>query len=128
VQYLLDTNAIIRHFTKISKLGRNAKRIISEAEKNQHHLFVSIISLMEIMYLSEKNRIPLTLDEIINALNSKQCYSIIEFGIDILREAEKVQFYELHDRLILATAKILGTPIISSDEKFEEVEDIEVIW
>lgn len=128
MQYLLDTNAIIKHFAQTSRLGKRAKEIISQAESNQHQLFVSIISLMEIMYLAEKNRIPITLDEMINHLNSKSCYSIIEFSIEILREAEKVQFYELHDRLILATAKLLGTPVISADEKFESVPDIEVIW
>jgi predicted nucleic acid-binding protein len=34
----------------------------------------------------------------------------------------------LQDRLILAAAKHLGTPVISSDQEFASVEDIEVIW
>ena len=67
------------------------------------------------MYLAEKNRIPLTLDEILENINSKKCYSIVEFDVDILQEAANIQFYELHDRLILATAKLLGTPVISVD-------------
>jgi PIN domain nuclease of toxin-antitoxin system len=128
VEYLLDTNAIVRHFAQISKLGKKAKKIISQAEKDQHQLYVSIISLMEIMYLSEKKRIPLTLDEIINDLNKKECYSIVEFDVEILKKAASFHFYELHDRLILATAMVLGMPIISSDEKFDSVEDVEVIW
>lgn len=128
MQYLLDTNAIIRHFAKTSKLGRKAKEVISEAENNNHQLFVSIISLMEIMYLAEKNRIPITLEEIIDHLDSKSCYSIVEFSIEILKEAAMIQFYELHDRLILATAKLLEVPVISSDKAFEKVKDIEVIW
>jgi predicted nucleic acid-binding protein len=128
VQYLLDTNAIIRHFTQVSRLGRRAKEIITQAEKDEHQLFISIISLMEIMYLAEKNRIPLALDEILGNINSKKCYSIVEFNVDILEEAANIRFYELHDRLILATAKHLGAPIISSDQEFASVEDIEVIW
>lgn len=128
MEYLLDTNAIVRHFAQISKLGKKAKKIISQAEKDQHQLYVSIISLMEIMYLSEKKRIPLTLDEIINDLNKKECYSIVEFDVEILKKAASFHFYELHDRLILATAMVLGMPIISSDEKFDSVKDVEVIW
>ena len=77
MQYLLDTNAVIRHFTQISRLGRRAKEIITQAENDEHHLFVSIISLMEIMYLAEKNRIPLALDEILGNIDSKKCYSIV---------------------------------------------------
>jgi predicted nucleic acid-binding protein len=128
VKYLLDTNIIIRHFAQTSKVGKKAKEIMAQAEKNQHQLFVSIISLMEIMYLAEKNRIPLTLSEILDNLSSKKCFSVVDFNVDILKEAEKIQFYELHDRLILAPAKLLGTPIISSDQEFKSLEDIEVIW
>ncbi len=128
MQYLLDTNAIIRHFAQTAKLGKQAKKLIKEGEDNKHRLIVSIISLMEIMYLAEKRRIPLTLDEILEYLNSKSCYSVVDFNVEVLREAEQITFYELHDRLILATAKLLGVPIISSDQKFVSVKDIEVIW
>jgi predicted nucleic acid-binding protein len=47
---------------------------------------------------------------------------------DILRVAETIEFHELHDRLILATAKWLGVKIISSDSEFRKVEGIEVLW
>jgi predicted nucleic acid-binding protein len=30
--------------------------------------------------------------------------------------------------LILATAKLMGTPVISSDQEFKTVKDIEVVW
>jgi len=39
-----------------------------------------------------------------------------------------VYFNELHDRLILATAKWLDIPIISIDSKFKNIHDIETIW
>jgi hypothetical protein len=38
VQFLLDTNAIIRHFAQVSRLGSRAKDIITQAEKDQHQL------------------------------------------------------------------------------------------
>lgn len=102
--------------------------MIQTAEKGHHQLFVSTISLMEIMYLTETNRIPLSLAEVLENLNSKKCYTIIDFDVDILKEAVDIQFVELHDRLILATAKLLGTPIVSSDREFNNLKDVEVIW
>ncbi|MCW5213058.1 hypothetical protein VU04_09130 [Desulfobulbus sp. TB] len=42
--------------------------------------------------------------------------------------AEDIDFYALHDRLILATAKWLEVSVISSDGKFAAVEGIEVVW
>lgn len=41
---------------------------------------------------------------------------------------KSAKFYELHDRMILATAKWLDIPIISSDKKFADVDGIKVIW
>jgi hypothetical protein len=43
-------------------------------------------------------------------------------------KAETIQFYELHDRLILGTVKYLGLSILSSDERFDEVNEISRIW
>ena len=61
MQYLLDTNALIRHFAQLPSLGKQAKKIIDAAEAGEHTLFVSAISLMEILYLAEKKRIPVSL-------------------------------------------------------------------
>ncbi len=128
MKYLLDTNVIIRHFAQISPIGKKAKEIIREAEQSKHTLIISVISLMEIMYLFEKKRIPISLNEIVNQIQQKQCYSIIELNIEILKVAESIQFYELHDRLILGTAKFLDIPILSSDSKFNSLKEITTIW
>ncbi len=53
---------------------------------------------------------------------------IIDLNPDILKVAELIHFFELHDRLILATAKWLDIPIISSDKAFQDVLGIKVIW
>ena len=73
--YLLDTNAIIRHFSNASNLGKQAGNIIKKAEAdNGDILLISIISLMEILYLAEKNRIPVTLAETLKWIETKSCY------------------------------------------------------
>ncbi|MEO8150160.1 MAG: PIN domain-containing protein [Bacteroidia bacterium] len=128
MNFLLDTNIIIRHFSGLGKIGAKAKTVIIQAELNEHNLIVSVISLMEIMYLAEKKRIPVSLKETIEVLKSKSCYTIIELNTEIIIEAQNVSFYELHDRLLLATAKYLNIPILSSEKKFKEVKGITVVW
>ena len=83
---------------------------------------------MEILYLSEKKRINVNLDEVIEKIQSSTIYEIINLTPEIIKTAEKVKFYELHDRMILATAKYLNIPVISSDKKFKELKEIETIW
>ena len=126
--YLLDTIAVIRHFSGKGKIGKKALQIFKSFETSDNEFSVSVISLMEILYLNEKQRINIELYETINLLTETDGYNIIDLNTEIIKTASDIEFYELHDRMILATARWLDIPIISSDSRFEEVEDIEVIW
>jgi PIN domain nuclease of toxin-antitoxin system len=70
---------------------------------------------MEVMYLAEKNRININLQETLDMIESSAKYTIIDLTPEILQVVENINFYELHDRLILATAKWLEIKILSSD-------------
>jgi PIN domain nuclease of toxin-antitoxin system len=128
MKYLLDTNTIIRYFAQIGEIGKSARKILTEAENNEHELIISVISLMEIMFLAVKNRIPVQLTETIKLIDTKVNYSICDLTVNILMIAKELDFYELHDRLILATAKFLNIPIISSDSKFQSIKEVQTIW
>lgn len=125
MQYLLDTVTIVRHFSELGIIGAKAKNILSD---NDNQFIISVVSLMEILYLSEKKRIEINLNETLNTIEYSSTYAIVDLTTEILKIAENTPFYELHDRLILATAKWLGIPILSSDKRFNSVEGIEVIW
>ncbi len=75
MQYLLDTVTIVRHFTKSDKMGKKAKSILNLIH-GEHNFLVSVISLMEILYLSEKRRIKIDLSETISKINSSSNYGI----------------------------------------------------
>lgn len=128
MRYLLDTVALVRHFASSGKMGKKAARLLDTAEENEHEFVISVISLMEVMYLAEKNRIGISLAETLDHIESTPQYTVVNLNPDILRVAEGIDFYELHDRLILATAKWLGVSVISSDGKFAVVEGVEVVW
>jgi predicted nucleic acid-binding protein len=128
MQYLLDTVTIIRHFSGRGRIGRTAAQILDTIEERDDLLVISVISLMEIMYLAKRNRITINLTETLERIESSSKYVIINLSPEILRVAESIVFYELHDRVLLATARWLDVPIISSDEAFENVPGIEAIW
>ena len=126
--YLADTVTVIRHFTDSGKIGGRARHILEQIEANHDSLVISVISLMEIMYLSDKHRIDITLSETFRTIESSSNYTVADLTPEILQTAQTVIFNELHDRLILSTAKFLGIAIISSDENFKDVPGVEVIW
>lgn len=128
MQYLLDTVTLVRHFSGKGKLGDKAVRILDGLQESGDYLYISVISLMEIMYLAEKNRIEINLSKTLDLIQTSSQYSVIDLNPEILQVAETIAFPELHDRLILATAKWLGIKIISSDGEFEKVPEIEIVW
>jgi PIN domain nuclease of toxin-antitoxin system len=127
MQYLLDTVTIIRHFSQSGRIGTKAAEILNNTAANDI-FYISVVSLMEILYLSEKNRISISLSETFEAINNSTLYFTVNLTSEIVQAAENISFYELHDRMILATTQWLGTPIISSDLRFAEIDDIDLIW
>ena len=125
MSYLLDTVTIVRHFTNIGRIGKTAVQVLTRLD---NHFFISVISLMEILYLSEKHRIKIDLKDTLNRIASSSLYSIVDLTSDILQIAEETPFKELHDRLILSTARWLEVPIISSETEFKKVNGVSVIW
>lgn len=128
MKYLADTVTIIRHFAKTGKIGRKAKVILDDAEKGKHHIFISVISLVEIMYLSQKMRIKINLKETLKIINNSANYSIADLNPQVVILAEETGFPELFDRLILATAKHLGVPMLTPDEELQKIEDVKTVW
>lgn len=128
MEYLLDTVAVVRHFSGYGKIGQKAATILDHIETREDKLLISAVSLMEILYLAEKHRISVTLPQTLDLIESSSKYEVVNLNSAILRVAMEISFPELHDRLILATAKWLEIPIISSDQLFTGVPGISVVW
>jgi len=128
MEYLADTVTVIRHFSETGKIGKKAFEIIDGIERGEHHCYVSTISLVEILYLSEKRRIDISLEKTLEKIKGSENYSIISLTAQIVNLAESIDFPEIFDRLIISTAKYLRIPILTSDKKISSANFIETIW
>jgi PIN domain nuclease of toxin-antitoxin system len=128
MNYLADTVTLIRHFSGTGRIGRKARTILEGVEEGDHHLFLSTVSLVEILYLSEKNRIMINLGESLDIIDDSANYSIVDLTTQIVKFAEKIDFPEIFDRLIMSTAQYFNVPILTSDRAIRESGLIEAIW
>jgi len=128
LQYLADTVAIIRHFANVGKIGKAAKLILQDADSGKNTILISIISIVEILYLSERNKIPLDFEDVRRKLLPLDNFRIVDLDFDIVETAKTVQGLELHDRLIVATSLSLNIPILTSDQIKKESGKVYVIW
>jgi len=128
LEYLADTVAIIRYFSGSGYLPKKIKEIFLSADEGENVISISIISIVEIMYLAERNKIKLNLVEFKKKIENNPNYRIIDLDFDIIEVAKNIDGLELHDRLIVSTAKYLEIPIITSDEIITDSKIIEVVW
>jgi predicted nucleic acid-binding protein len=129
MEYLADTVAIVRHLRGHPALGPQAAQILRDADAGRHHVYLSAITLMEVLYLSEAKRVDVRLDELIGHVSGSVNYEIFPVNADVVLAAAEVDDVpELHDRIIVGTAKWLGVPILTGDEIISESSHAQTIW
>jgi PIN domain nuclease of toxin-antitoxin system len=128
MQYLADTVTIVRYFSDTGRMGVAARSAMDGADRKQNIIFISVFTLAEILYLAEKGRISIDLLQVAEIIASTSNYQIVDLNLEIIVEAQNVKGLELHDRLIVATARTLGIPIITSDTAITKSGLLEVIW
>jgi len=78
-------------------------------------IIIPAIVLMEVLYLFEKNRIPVGLLRSAELMESDN-YQFEPLSLEILKTGSEItDVPELHDRLIAATARYFDLPIITND-------------
>jgi PIN domain nuclease of toxin-antitoxin system len=129
MDYLADTVALIRHMEQHPALGQRARRILQEADVGHHRIYLSGISLMEILYLSDARKIVLKLQDVIAALATSSNYLVYPVDAQVIVSAAEIDdIRELHDRIIAGTAKHLAVPVLTSDQILTRSKHISTIW
>jgi predicted nucleic acid-binding protein len=78
MDYLGDTVTIVRHFSGSGKIGKSARKILDGVDAGEDRLFISSISLVEILYLSEKKRIQIQLQGAIELIGQSTNYDVVD--------------------------------------------------
>ncbi|WKZ15019.1 MAG: PIN domain-containing protein [Candidatus Jettenia caeni] len=103
MEITLDTHTFIWYLDKSlnNKLSQKALKTIKEAE-GSYTIYLPIIVLMEIFYLTEKGRVNVSFHKLLSNLEKSSNYEIVPFDTRLLKIVETIQGLEVHDRLILA--------------------------
>ncbi len=127
--FLADAVAIVRHLCGHPALGREAARILQEADQGLHRIYLSAITLMEVLYLSEAGRIDLPLADLVDTVSRSRNYEVVPVGIDVTLTAVGIDDVpELHDRIVVATANYLGVPILTGDQVIAGSRHVQTLW
>jgi PIN domain nuclease of toxin-antitoxin system len=127
-----DTHTAVWYLFNNPRLSAGAREAIEGAFRAGDQIGVSSISLAEMVYLAEKNRIPSTaVQNLIDRLFDPE-YPLRELPVDAavaqqMASISRDEVPDMPDRIVAATGVRYGVPVISRDRKIR-ASRIQTIW
>jgi PIN domain nuclease of toxin-antitoxin system len=127
-----DTHAVLWYLLKNPHLSSAARRFMDGAASAGHDIMLSPISLAEIIYLVEKNRLPASAYDDLRKALADPDYVIEEapFAAEIveaMRQFPRDAVPDMADRIVAATAVYLGVSVISRDGRIR-ASNVRTVW
>ena len=127
-----DTHTALWHLFDDPRLSRAAASFINEAAAARRKVALSAISLAEVVYLIEKNRLPPSAyEELTSALADPEhvlteaaCTAAV---VQAMRQVPRAEIPDMPDRIVAATAVYFGVPVISRDGRIRAA-SIKTVW
>jgi PIN domain nuclease of toxin-antitoxin system len=127
-----DTHVVVWYLFNNPKLSAVAKEAVESAFREGHQIGVSSISLVELVYLVEKGRIPETAFDLLIQNLEDPGYPFQEVAVDgaiaaQMQQVSREEIPDMPDRIVAATGLYHRVPIISRDGKIRAA-NLRTIW
>ena len=127
-EFVSDTVGLVIHLEK-RKLGKQATEIFKSADTGDIIIHIPSMVFAEILYLYEKNRLSVSLSIVEKHITQHPNYKEAPLNLCVIRTASTIEdIKELHDRLIVATAKHLSLPLITNDSVIQRSKHTKTVW
>ncbi|MDA1079732.1 MAG: type II toxin-antitoxin system VapC family toxin [bacterium] len=128
----MDSHTLLWWISNPENLGVRAKQQIKIAQKT-NSILISAVSVWEISLLEQKKRIALEggAEQWFHDVTSLPEITVQPLDFTIVRTSMKLANYPYADpvdRFILATAQLLGIPLVTKDARMHGYEPVETIW
>ena len=129
---MADTHAALWYLFGDSRLSSTAKSFFDEAGGSGRKIVLSVISLAEIVYLIEKNRLPSSAYEKLRQALGVVDYVIDEVPVttgivDAMSRVPRADIPDMPDRIVAATGVYFGVPVIIRDGRIR-ASNIRTVW
>ena len=129
---VVDTHVVLWYLTQDPKLSQKAMEALDSATQAGEPIYVPAICLVELTYLVEKNRLPITARErLIAALDDPEkpthLVPMDRAIVDAVEFVSRTEVPDMPDRIIAATALALQLPLISRDSRIR-ASQVHTIW
>lgn len=127
-ELVTDTIGLVLRIER-RQLSEKVKSIFDSVESGNTIVYIPAIVFVEILYLSEKQRIHTSIDRVEDYLKQYPNYKEYSLNFAVIRStAEITDIPELHDRLIAATARHLDRELITNDSIIQASAFVKTVW
>lgn len=132
-RYVTDTHAFVWHLQSNPKLSETAREVFALADDGANEINVPSIVLVELVYLAERKRIERRLvTQAFEALVPNTTnYPVVPLDTWIAKAMQDIDALlvpDMPDRIIAATAKHLGAPLITRDRAISNSNLLTTVW
>ena len=129
MNFVADTHALLWWFTDSPRISSKASVIFEKCEKGEGVIFIPSIVIAEALSIFDKKRVSFDFRNLFKEIKASENFVLIALDYPILeRMVALKEVPELHDKIIVSTAKYLKLPIITKDKILQELPSVQTIW
>ena len=129
MNFVADTHALLWWFTNSPRMSSKASEVFEKCEKGENIIFIPSIVIAESLSIFDKKRISFNFKNLLKKIHTSENFVIIALDYPILQKMVVLkEVPELHDKIIVSTAKYLKLPIITKDKTLQRLPSIKTIW
>ena len=129
MNFVSDTHALLWWFTDSPRISSKVSEIFEKCEKGENIIFIPTIVIAESLSIFEKKRISFNFKNLFKKIDTSDNFVLIALDYHILRRMVALkEITELHDKIIVSTAKYLKVPLITKDKTLQNFHSIKTIW
>jgi len=129
---VVDTHAAIWYLLKSPRISQTAFSLMEQVSQSGDNIFLSSISLVEVIYLVEKGKLSQdSLDSLLSGItDSGSAWVLAPLDLGVAQSVGRLMrsaVPDMPDRIIAATALHLNLPLITCDSKIRAT-GLNTIW
>jgi len=129
MNFVADTHALLWWFTDSQRISLKASEIFQKCERGENVIFIPSIVIAESLSIFDKKRISFNFKNLFKKIHTSENFVLIALDYPILQQMVAFrEVPELHDKIIVSTAKYLKLPIITKDKTLQKLPSIKTIW
>jgi len=129
MNFVTDTHALLWWFIDSPKISSKASEIFQKCEEGENIIFIPSIVIAEGVCIFEKKRVSFDFKKLFRKIYESENFVLIPLDYSILQKmVDLKEIPDLHDKIIVSTARYLSSPIVTKDRVLRNLPYIKTLW